>query len=151
MHTGCMLMVVDFPAPLWPSSARIWPSNIAMSRLSTATCKLQLCPQQSVSGVSKANSILSILCWKWHFLSLAMYLTPSSCCTSWYFCLSFAYLFPVWWLSWLSESIGNITCAARSRSAFFPAGVWNSRPRPIVRTTHPEAADFRRRAFKGGG
>ena len=35
-------------------------------------------------------------------------------------------------------------------SAFFPAGVWNSRPRPIVRTTHPEAADFRRRAFKGG-
>ena len=84
--TGCMLMVVDFPAPLWPSSARIWPSNIAMSRLSTATCKLQLCPQQSVCGVSKANSILSILCWKWHFLSLALYLTPSSCCTSWYFC-----------------------------------------------------------------
>ena len=96
--TGCMLMVVDFPAPLWPSSARIWPSNIAMSRLSTATCKLQLCPQQSVSGVSKANSILSILCWKWHFLSLAMLCTWPL----------LPVVRPVWWLS---ESVA-ITCRA---------------------------------------
>ena len=67
----------------------------------------------SLFVVSKANSILSILCWKWHFLSLPMYLTPSSCCTSWYFChllpipSCVMYVLVVWKCSYHC-----ITCAA---------------------------------------
>ena len=46
-----MEMVVVLPAPLWPSSTKIWPSYMCMSMLSTAT----LTP----SGV--LNSLRSLL------------------------------------------------------------------------------------------
>lgn len=71
------------------------------SHLQTATLSTAVCFWREQSKLHPLHPMLEmtlpITCY-------ALYLTPSSCCTSWYFC----HLFPVWWLS---ESVA-ITCRA---------------------------------------